>query len=148
MAKLGDVNIVLVIILGLVILGGFAGLLKAIFALTEKAPDPAACKASIEAHLRFGTEINCPADTREIKETDEQEMKRALADKLVDCWDTYGQGKKKLFSEDDEKFCVVCAVTEFKKKDVRLDQFSIFLATETFVHPQLGRQRYLDQGCN
>jgi hypothetical protein len=99
------------------------------------------CKASVIAHAKvrgipFGeatsdeSDIECPTRFVTIEEGSKLEMKRQVADLMYECWNNYGEGKVKLFSAKDVKFCAVCSVFKFEDRSVELDDFNNFLIME------------------
>lgn len=72
-------------------------------------------------------EVDCEMPTEEIAEdtvkkqlfTEDKRVYRAVADKLVTCWDMVGKGKLDDFDEElfDEKACLLCVRFTFDKDD-------------------------------
>lgn len=104
-----------------------------------------ACRSSVIAHSKFGTPINCPVSFINIKTRDKEDAKRIVADAMVDCWDDYGKGRLKLFQAEDEKFCTVCSIINFKRIDERITGFPLFLSRSYFsrVGVRYNYQEYL-----
>ncbi len=101
-----------------------------------------ACKSSVIAHSKFGTEIKCPVHVDVIKKKKADDIKRELADRMVRCFDNYGRGELKLFSAEDERFCTVCDIVTFKKQ-TELTSFNRFLI-EHFTSYGSEKQRYIE----
>lgn len=106
---------------------------------SETSSRETACQSSVFAHAQFGTDINCPAERITIKTKYHEEAKRQIADEMVRCWDNYGKGQIKIFSKEGTKFCAVCSVIEFKRKDEKIEGFPLFTTTKFFSR---GGQRF------
>jgi hypothetical protein len=99
------------------------------------------CKTSLLAYSRiknlpFGdtnadeADIDCPTRYLTIPEGNQNDMRRSVANQLVNCWSDFGEGKIKLFSAEDTKFCVICSVFQFEDRSVRLTGLPSFMMTE------------------
>jgi hypothetical protein len=84
------------------------------------------CRASVLAHSKFNTPINCPVQMVEIKDDTE----KRLADLMVGCWDNYGKGELNLF-QGTKTFCAFCSVVDFDI-DEPVENFDYYLATNSF----------------
>jgi len=71
--------------------------------------------------------INCRTDYKPIDSSDDEKIKRELANKMVDAWDMFGKGELELFATEDETYCVITHVVSFKKTG-ELDGFTNYLA--------------------
>jgi hypothetical protein len=100
------------------------------------------CKTSIETFVRsrsigeavswffssqLAEDIRCPTLDIHIDENlDSKQGQNAAIKKIkqltIDCWDIYGQGRLKLFS-DETTYCAVCAIFDFKEKDKEIRLF-------------------------
>ncbi|MBT7903487.1 hypothetical protein HN587_06510 [Candidatus Woesearchaeota archaeon] len=97
------------------------------------------CKSSVQSHARMisldlddqpGNEIDCPTKYLTLKGSKEAQLKKEFANEIFYCWNNFGEGKLQLFSATDDKFCVVCSVISFQKKDLQLERFDKFLQTK------------------
>ncbi|MFW6311947.1 MAG: hypothetical protein ACOC1K_06910 [Nanoarchaeota archaeon] len=111
------------------------------------------CKASVKAnaalHLKGVelskriNEVNCP--TQEIvieKKTEDEEIKRIIADSMAECWDMYGEGKLELFG-DEGIYCAVCSYIEFEEKDKEIEGFYEYLQKQKMSNSKLTYQEFL-----
>jgi hypothetical protein len=74
------------------------------------------------------TKINCNTNYLKFNTQDDEQIKREVANQMVDCWDTYLKGEKEIFDTKDNTYCVVCSRLEFAKK-TEIPQFTEFLAS-------------------
>jgi len=99
------------------------------------------CRTSLVAYARlkdlpFGdanadeADIDCPTRYITIPEGNQNDMRRSVANQLVSCWSDFGEGKFRLFSAEDQKFCVICSVFQFEDRSVRLTGLPSFMMTE------------------
>jgi hypothetical protein len=99
------------------------------------------CKTSLKAyarlkHMPFGdsttdeAKISCPTQYITIEDASQKSMRRQVANLMAGCWDNMGEGKIRLFSAQDEKFCVICSVFQFEDKKDKLTGLPSFMATE------------------
>ncbi|HII72510.1 TPA: hypothetical protein HA265_07175 [Candidatus Woesearchaeota archaeon] len=76
------------------------------------------CKASVLAYSKllnmpFGdkvadtADIECPTQFLTIEKGSSLSMKRDVANLMFQCWNNFGEGDIPLFSQTDDKFCVV-----------------------------------------
>ena len=72
--------------------------------------------------------INCNTNYLKFTTQDDVQIKREVANQMVDCWDTYLQGTKEIFNTKDNTYCVVCSRLEFAKK-TEIPKFTEFLAS-------------------
>jgi len=90
--------------------------------MTEKE----ACRQSVELRNKwflkgelFGIEVplNCKTQYITISSTNEEYIKKEIANAIYDCWWMLGEGEKNFFmrdpTPDNPAFCVICAVIEF-----------------------------------
>ncbi len=130
-------SVMLFIIIALV---AFAVLFAFILSTTSKSDyeiRKERCKASVktqafvEGHGFEGItkKLDCPTEYITIKSSNQDVMKRQVADQMYDCWDKMGQHKAQLWGDTDgEKFCIICSVTEFSDKKNSLEDFPRYLA--------------------
>jgi hypothetical protein len=71
-------------------------------------------------------DIKCSTEYLNFKSQDDTRLKKEIADKMVECWDTYGKGDLELFNTKDNSYCVVCSRLTFDKK-TELPEFSNYL---------------------
>jgi len=95
----------------------------------------AACKSSVETNARshlsaldFSKNIECPTKEITIKTKEQQEIKKKIADEMVECWDIFKKGEANLFENKDAMFCSICSRIDFKNKYLEVKGFSKFLA--------------------
>lgn len=101
------------------------------------------CKASVASYARVGaisipgakgeaeeSTINCPTRYVTIDSDTDRNMKRDIANLMVECFDIYGRGEVKLFKAQDMKFCAICSVFEFEDKKTQLENLPSFMKTE------------------
>lgn len=84
------------------------------------------CKKSVEMHSRLHvggieafSDVNCPVRYKEVKKG--SDINHALAFYMAECWDQYGEGRLKLFSNEwisTEKFCAICTHLKFDENKV------------------------------
>ncbi len=58
----------------------------------------------------LSTKIDCPTKRIETKYPSEEELRELVADEMVECWQTWGEGELRLFKDDVGVYCHVCAV--------------------------------------
>ncbi len=131
----------LVVIVGVVTLILLIILFKQIADGAEAHALDSRCKASVMAYAKLknmpigdvkgdSSDIECPTDFVTIEKSTPLSMRRDVADLMYECWNNYGQGKLRLFSASDRKFCAVCSVFQFEDKSTKLDRFVSFLMSE------------------
>jgi hypothetical protein len=93
---------------------------------------------------KFGNpvDIRCSTDYENYGTQDDQEIKKIIADKMVECWDQYGQGKSELFDTKDNNYCVVCSRLSFDKK-TELENFTSFLDHNIAPYKKMTYLEYL-----
>jgi len=95
------------------------------------------CQSSIIAHTTLikalgediTPEITCPTKYYTITSSNEDSIKRYMAESLKSCWGTWGRGELELFKQDGT-YCHICSVTDFKKKDLKITGFNNYLKTQ------------------
>lgn len=95
------------------------------------------CKSSVKTQAFVETKfpdvskkLDCPTEYITIKGSNQDVMKRQLADQMYDCWDKMGQNKIQLWGDTEgEKFCIICSVVDFKDKKNTMEDFTNYLAT-------------------
>ena len=90
------------------------------------------CKASVLAHVRFGSEINCPVEFVSLRNTNEEKTKEQLANLMVRCFDNYGSGRVDLFSAESSKFCAVCSVVSYQNQNNNIVGLTEYLTSNNF----------------
>jgi hypothetical protein len=85
-------------------------------------------------------DINCPTEYYTENSKKPEEIKRNIAQKMVDCWDVYGKGEYKLFSED-QVYCSICTVIDFKHKDINVGNLEEFMAN---AYPDKKKVTFMD----
>ena len=93
---------------------------------------------------KFGNpvDIRCYTEYENYRTQDEQEIKRIIADKMVECWDQFGQGKTEIFNTKDNNYCVVCSRLTFDKK-TELQGFTSFLNNNIAPYKKMSYLEYL-----
>ena len=137
MHKKSQINYIQLLIIALIFL---IIALPLYFKVKKEAEDSARltqCKASVESNARlhlsgldFSKNIQCPAKELTIKTKDQTEIKRTLANEMVECWDIFKKGEADLFSGEGT-FCAICSRIDFKNKESEVIGFSKFLAETT-----------------
>mgnify|MGYP001561447482 CR=1 FL=1 len=113
-------------LIGLGVLGVFA---YRFYAETPALLDKEACKESVAKRALWGInnlpegakpELRCKTQNIIVKSTNENEVKKQIANSMYDCWDMLGQGKIDLFGvsygewgPEINKRCVVCSTVQF-----------------------------------
>jgi hypothetical protein len=72
-------------------------------------------------------QIMCSTDYYNVKSNNDDVIKKEIADRMAQCWDTYLRGEREIFNTRDNNFCVICSRLNFSK-DTELKDFSGFLA--------------------
>jgi len=108
-----------IFLLYVVLSGNYGNFLKSFF-------EKGVCKESVRSHSRghiggieVFSNVNCPVEYETIEK--DEDIKERLAYHMADCWDKYGEGRLKLFSNEvisTEKFCAVCSHIKFDEKTV------------------------------
>jgi len=73
----------------------------------------------------FAASIICPPQDESIEEDlgsakGQNTAKARITKFMKDCWEIYGQGKLKLYT-DENTFCTACAIFDFKDKNKEID---------------------------
>ncbi len=127
---------IIIVLIILIILSVF---LTTIIKGTDQKIQNSECAKSIIAHAKalniskgeYAPEITCPTNKIMLK-GDEENIKRAIADKMVECQQTWLSGGPNLF-EDDGTYCHICYIIDFKKPNQDITDFSQFLANEYYT---------------
>ncbi|MFH1064249.1 MAG: hypothetical protein V1729_04170 [Candidatus Woesearchaeota archaeon] len=138
---LGNFTMPLVVIVGMVTLVLLLILFKQIADGAEEHAMDSRCKASVTAYAKIknlpigdvkgdAADIDCPTKFVTIEKSTPLSMRREVADLMYQCWYNYGEGKLRLFSAKDTKFCAVCSVFQFEDKSTQLDRMVSFLMSE------------------
>lgn len=103
------------------------------------------CKSSVIAYARMRSLPNVPLTNRgmadestifcptryvTVEPDTPNNMKRDIADMMVECWDNYGRGELRLFGATDNKYCAICYVFEFEDRSTRLQGLPSFMMSE------------------
>ncbi len=129
------------IIIGLVFLIVFLFFLNSFKNFTETRSTEDICKVSVETmsaqnidlgplntieqiEYLFGSktkkasDIKCPTIYKTIDKKEDKEIMHELAENMRKCWNTFGEGRKKLFEfkKGDERYCIICHHLDFKKE--------------------------------
>jgi hypothetical protein len=127
------INFTVLLVLAVLVIVIFSPfIVKTLFQAQAEIPRDV-CKASVLAaaaakgiakvtKLDFESSLHCYTQDVEIREDDEEGMKRQLAKELTGCWDQFLQGEKELFN-DDAVFCHICSVVSFEKQGGQLAGF-------------------------
>lgn len=114
----------------------------------SKAFGKTSCEASVREHAAlklgfadFSNEIKCPTVKLKINDKNEEIVKKKIADAMVDCWEEYGQGKLKLF-KDDNIYCAICHRITFGK-DIQVKGFTNYLAMNNPKGQKISYLQYL-----
>jgi hypothetical protein len=79
------------------------------------------CKVSVytQATLKLSghdmmetSKLDCP--TNYVTVTKGKEAIPTIANEMYTCWDNFGRGQLELFQHEDDNYCVVCSVIDFK----------------------------------
>jgi len=54
--------------------------------------------------------IVCPTRLVELESNDEDEVRTAIADEMLRCWNTWGKGELRLFGDKELAYCHVCSM--------------------------------------
>jgi len=74
--------------------------------------------------------VNCRTTYATITKTKDRAIKEEIARYMFDSWDMFGRGELEIFATEDENFCVITHVLEFKKKG-ELKDFTTYLLNTT-----------------
>ena len=74
--------------------------------------------------------IDCSTSYVNFRSKDQDVIMKNIADEMVDCWDMFGEGKRKLFDPKDNTYCVVCSRLTFDN-EVEVKRFIMFLKQNT-----------------
>ena len=100
------------------------------------------CKASVLQIESTGVgELQCPVQKIEVKQSqvDNKVARAVIADRMANCWDTFGKGELKPFDKDwlgnGEIICKICDQIKFEDgiKASELNNFRDFLKTTKAV---------------
>ncbi len=140
-----SIKIVVVIVAVLIALGVLLYFLWGVGSKTKAAVNDT-CAESVRLHKDFAklsrgdvsTDITCPTEKVQITSTDQDEVKKHLADKMADCWYKWGRGEYDLFQGKQGAFCHVCSRITFNtgasgESDgaKTIDNFGRYLGTHT-----------------
>ncbi len=146
MTKRGDFDFVVVLIIALVVLLVLGVFNQRLLGAQSQAEDTEICHTSVLARAATripiispegAVPLQCKTTYETISEPDIDEIRRQLANKMVDCWWQMGEGKYDFFGDVDEDRprCVICSVHSFvpelaKKYPGGLEGFTRYLAQE------------------
>jgi len=91
------------------------------------------------------TDLKCFTINREIKAYKDEEIKREVANALIECWDMYGQSQNpplEVFNTEDRNFCAICHRLEFKEHK-QVQGFAQFLITQNMPGKKVTYYEYL-----
>jgi hypothetical protein len=93
---------------------------------------------------KFGNpvDIKCYTDYENYRTQDNQEIKKIIANKMVECWDLYGNGQMEIFDTEDNNYCVVCSRLTFDKK-TELQGFTSYLNNNIAPYKKMSYLEYL-----
>lgn len=60
--------------------------------------------------------LNCQTEIIKIKISNEEEIKKRIAEALYDCWYMMGEGELDFVGEEGKKACVICSIIKFDEK--------------------------------
>lgn len=100
--------------------------------------------------------LQCKTQPINIKTTNEQEIKREIANAMYDCWDMLGGGKIPFLGKDladltwinpDEPACLICATIEFsanvQNKIKKIEEFDAYLEETKIPRKEITYAEYL-----
>jgi hypothetical protein len=88
-------------------------------------------------------EIQCPIKTYTVKSTlNDKAIKRALADRMAECWRTWYKGELELFSQEGS-YCHVCYYITFEDKNKEVEDLALFMHTQRPAWSDLTYEKYL-----
>lgn len=87
-------------------------------------------------------DIKCYTEYENYKTDDEQEIKKIIADKMVECWDQYGKGELEIFDTKDANYCVVCSRLTFEN-EAEISGFTSFLNNNIAPMKKMSYLEYL-----
>ncbi|MFO7710775.1 MAG: hypothetical protein R6V53_03360 [Candidatus Woesearchaeota archaeon] len=110
------------------------GFYNTIFASDSLDHEDKMCRSSVRTmelmHIKGAQldpqELKCPTKEVEIKAKKESDIKKAIADEMVTCWDNFLRGEPEIF-EKKQVYCSVCSILSFKE-DKEITGFSSYLA--------------------
>lgn len=126
-----------------------------LFSYWHEQSDVQTCRKSVEMHASshvYGIEtiegFTCPPKNMTVKEDDEEEIKRIIADEMAECFWKFGENKLELFGGKKvgiNKFCALCSHVKFRgdAEGKEITDFSDFLTDED-VPPKYGEGSYAD----
>lgn len=135
--KAEEMDTLVVIILGLVLIIGLSFLAYKFFTSQAEKLRTDSCKDSIAAHSFMATatagdvftKIKCPTTYLTLNPNNATKTKKAIAEDMHKCWYEWGLGQGRYF-KGDGTFCYVCGVYDFTEKDKKVNGMALFLATE------------------
>lgn len=120
--------------------------------------DKEACRNSVVLRNNVftgGTEItpaliplNCKTQEIKISSTNEEFIKREIANAMYDCWWMLGEGKMNFFEKKLERdsYCIICSTIEFdenvQKKLPKIEGFKEYLLTQTIPSKNITYLQY------
>ncbi len=108
-----------------------------------------------EVKSTLGLQLKCPTHKVEIKSTDENKIKKEIADEMYSCWYKMGEGKVNPFPKGavqlvGNKFCVICSEIEFSEKTQervkKVSDFMQFLADTNIPNSNMSYYSYINGG--
>ncbi|MFP4423692.1 MAG: hypothetical protein ACLFP2_00515 [Candidatus Woesearchaeota archaeon] len=122
---------VFAIVMVLLVIFGFY---NTIFASDSLNHEDKMCRSSVKTmelmHIKGAQlepqELKCPTKEVEIDAKKDSDIKKAIADEMVTCWDNFLRGKPEIF-EKRQVYCSVCSILSFKEEK-EIDGFSTYLA--------------------
>ncbi len=125
----------------------------------QKMSEKEACRQSVVLRanaLIRGTEaiseglipLNCKTDYIEIKTSDEEAIKKEIADAMYECWYMLGEGRLNFIVGDPNKaYCLICSVISFseetQKKVPVINDFITYLQTTIIPGKNITYLQYL-----
>ena len=80
----------------------------------------------------YGNKVQLDCSTEYVDYSDiedPEDAKKIIADKMVDCWDLYGEGKKDIFDTKQGNYCIVCSRLTFED-ELEIKDFTEYLKTK------------------
>ena len=159
-----SMSILSYLILSIIILLILIAFYGKVFDVWKSGSDSQICRKSVELHsglhikgLNPYEDLKCPPSYEKISNTDDNIVKKEIANMMADCfWKFGGDDKLELFGEDGT-YCALCNYIEFKgsAKNKQISDFRKFLATEpvpikydyniSYAHYFLGRPLSADE---
>ncbi|MFH1174710.1 MAG: hypothetical protein V1725_06245 [archaeon] len=123
--------------------------MSGIFSSTNDAFAYKDCQASVEKFIArtkltkdyTTASITCRTRTVNVRATDQEQVKRQLAEEMRSCWSTFKQGNVRFFVEEGT-YCHPCAIVNFNKRMKPITDFNAYLAQRKMTSSNLTYAAY------